>query len=41
MDLEECILVRQFVDSLFIPDFVFIVLIRVETGRIHGFDLSG
>lgn len=41
MDLEECILVRQLLGSLFIPNFVRMVFICVESGGIHGFDLSG
>lgn len=38
MDLEECILVRQFVVSLFSPHIMLVVFIYVESGIILGLD---
>lgn len=38
MDLEECILVRAFVVSLFIPPLVLMVFIYVESDIIVDFD---
>lgn len=41
MDLEECILVREFVVSLFTPTIMLMVFIYVESGIIFGFYLFG